>query len=80
VAEALETSDESVLWLKEHCGLPYVMINRTQWRVPWKALNDWLLNEAARRILSSLPADDGGTRAGDTTHAVSPARRNGRPA
>jgi hypothetical protein len=55
------------------------MINRTQWRVPWKALNDWLLNEAARRMLSSLPADDGGTRVGDTTHAVSPARRNGRP-
>jgi hypothetical protein len=56
IAEALETSEDSVLYLKQHCGLPHVYINRQQWRVPWVALTDWLTTEAARNALHNLEA------------------------
>lgn len=54
VAEALETTDRSVLWLKQHCGLPHVYINRKEWVVPWAALNEWLGSEVAKNALAKL--------------------------
>jgi excisionase family DNA binding protein len=48
VAEALETSYDSVLYLKEECRLPFVMINRQSWVVPWFALKEWLASEVAK--------------------------------
>lgn len=56
VAEALETSEDSVLWLKQNGGLPFVYVNRQSWRVPWAALNDWLATESARNALLQLKA------------------------
>lgn len=56
VAEALETSEDSVLWLKQNAGLPHVYVNKQSWRVPWAALNDWLATEAARNALRELKA------------------------
>lgn len=56
VAEALETSEDAVLWLKQNCGLPHVYVNKKSWRVPWVALNDWLATEAARNALAQLKA------------------------
>lgn len=56
VAEALETSDESVLYLKQECGLPHVYVNRKEWRVPWKALDEWLATEAAQNALRTIKA------------------------
>lgn len=56
VAEALETSDKSVLYLKQHCGLPHVYINRNEWRVPWAALHEWLATEAAQNAMRALQA------------------------
>lgn len=54
VAEALETSDDSVRWLKKNAGLPHVYINRKEWVVPWAALNEWLGTEVAKNALSQL--------------------------
>lgn len=54
VAEALETSDDSVRWLKKNAGLPHVYINRKEWVVPWKALDEWLASEAAKNALAQL--------------------------
>lgn len=56
VAEALETSEESVRWLKDHHGLPHVYVNKQSWVVPWKALDDWLATEVGRNALRSLEA------------------------
>lgn len=56
VAEALETSDDTVRWLKANAGLPFVMINRKEWRVPWKALEEWLASEVGRNALNNLEA------------------------
>lgn len=56
VAEALETSEDSVLWLKQECGLPHVYVNRRSWVVPWAALHEWLTTEAARNALSAMKA------------------------
>lgn len=56
VAEALEISDDNVLWLKQNAGLPYVMVGRAVWRVPWFALNEWLATEVARNALAKLDA------------------------
>jgi len=56
VAEELETSEDSVLYLKQHCGLPHVYINRQQWRVPWAALTEWLGTEVAKNALTQLEA------------------------
>lgn len=47
VAEALETSDDSIRWLKKNAGLPHVYINRKEWVVPWFALNEWLAAQVA---------------------------------
>jgi len=54
VAEELETSYDSVLYLKEQCGLPFVMINRQSWVVPWAALHEWLATEVAKNALRHL--------------------------
>ncbi len=54
VADALETSDTCVRWLKQNAGLPHVYINRKEWVVPWFALNDWLATEVAKNALSKL--------------------------
>jgi hypothetical protein len=54
VAEELETSYDSILYLKENCGLPYVMINRQSWVVPWFALQEWLATEVAKNALAGL--------------------------
>lgn len=56
VAEALEASEDSVLWLKQECGLPHVYVNRRSWVVPWAALHEWLATEAAQNALRSLGA------------------------
>ena len=56
VAEALETSEDSVLWLKQNAGLPHVYVNRKTWVVPWKALDDWLASEVGRNALNQLEA------------------------
>lgn len=50
VAEELETSEATIRFLKEHRGLPHVYINRKTWVVPWKALDDWLANQATHTI------------------------------
>lgn len=59
VAEKLETGEDSVRWLKAERGLPFVMINRTQWVVPWDALDRWLaenenieISHRARQVAS----------------------------
>lgn len=54
VAEALETSDDSVRWLKKNAGLPHVYINRKEWVVPWAALHEWLATEVAKNALTQL--------------------------
>ena len=54
VADALEVSPESVRYLKENAGLPHVYVNRSMWRVPWFALNEWLASEAARNALGEI--------------------------
>lgn len=54
VADELETSVDSVLYLKQHCGLPHVYVNRKEWRVPWAALDEWLATEAAQNALRTL--------------------------
>jgi excisionase family DNA binding protein len=48
VADALEVSEDTVRELKATGRLPYVMISRQRWVVPWAALNRWLEDEAAR--------------------------------
>ena len=58
VAEALETSRDSVLWLKRECGLPFVMVNRSMWVVPWFALNEWLATEVARNVCPTKATND----------------------
>ena len=54
VAQALETTEECVRWLKDECGLPFVMINRQSWRVPWNALDQWLASQAAQNAMARL--------------------------
>ncbi len=54
VAEALETSDDSVRWLKKNAGLPHVYINRKEWVVPWAALHEWLGTEVAKNALTQM--------------------------
>lgn len=54
VAEALETSEDSVIYLKERCGLPFVMVNRKQWRVPWRALDEWLASQAGQNAMATI--------------------------
>jgi hypothetical protein len=54
IAEALETGEDSVRWLKEHAGLPFVYVNRKEWVVPWAALHDWLATEVAKNALACL--------------------------
>lgn len=54
VAEALETSEDSVIRLKERAGLPHVYVNTKSWVVPWKALDEWLATEVARAALGEL--------------------------
>lgn len=56
IAEALETSYDSVLWLKETAGLPFVYVNKQSWVVPWKALDDWLATEVGRNAMRELGA------------------------
>ena len=48
VADALETSEDSILWLKQNRGLPHVYVNRKSWVVPWAALDQWLSDQASR--------------------------------
>lgn len=54
VAEALETSTKSILWLKQERGLPHAYVNRKEWVVPWRALDNWLDTEVGRNALQEL--------------------------
>jgi len=54
VAEALETGDDSVRWLKQNAFLPHVYVNRKEWVVPWFALHEWLTTEVAKNALAEV--------------------------
>lgn len=53
-AEALETSDDNLLWLKQERGLPFVYVSKTIWVVPWKQLDEWIASEVGRNALAEL--------------------------
>ena len=54
IAQALETGEDSVRWLKQNAGLPFVYVNRKEWVVPWAALHEWLGSEVAKNALAKL--------------------------
>lgn len=58
VADALQCSIDVVRDLKKDGRLPHVMLTRVMWVVPWRALRDWLYEEANASVLhAELEAD-----------------------
>lgn len=48
VAAALEVSEETIRELRDSGrGFPWIRISKQRWVVPWAALDNWLLEQAA---------------------------------